>query len=152
MNEITKYFKEELNKAVFEKQELDNKLKTIDIELDKLKQQEKDISLHEDDPDYVFLVDCFEKNMDEKVRSSIDERKDELEKSRKELEYQIDDICKQVEKYRHLYNLSNSNSPELNQEKLCNNIEFIIKLMDSDIQRAKIELTNLLKEEKKDAD
>ena len=54
MNEISKYFKEEWNKALFVKQNLDNQVQIIDNELSKLEQQENDISVREDNPDYVF--------------------------------------------------------------------------------------------------
>ena len=90
MNEISKYFKEEWNKALFVKQNLDNQVQIIDNELSKLEQQENDISVREDNPDYVFQVDCFEKRMDEKTLNSIAERRCELKDSRLELEKLIE--------------------------------------------------------------
>ena len=152
MNEISKYFKEEWNKALFEGQNLDNQVQMIDNEMSKLEQQERDISIREDNPDYVFQVECFEKSMDEKSLQSIMERRSELECSRQKLIILIEENNRQVDKYRQLYNESIKCNFKSNNDNFCERIEFIIKLMDSDIQRAKIELTNLLKEEKRDAD
>ena len=152
MNEISKYFREECNKALFEKQNLDNQVQIIDNELSKLEQQEKDISVREDNPDYVFQVDCFEKRMDEKTLNSIAERRCELKDSRLELERLIEEKNVDINKFSHLYDESIRHSKKTEKSDIYDRIEFIIKLMDSDIQRAKIELTNLLKEEEADAD
>lgn len=152
MNEISKYFKEEWNRALFEKKNLDNQVQMIDNEMSKLEQQENDISVREDNPDYVFQVDCFEKSMDEKSLQSIMERRNELECSRQRLINLIEENNRQADKFRRLYDESIKYNYKSEYVNFCDRIEFIIKLMDSDIQRAKIELTNLLKEGKKDAD
>ena len=152
MNEISKYFKEEWNKALFEKQNLDNQMQIIDNELSKLEQQENDISVREDNPDYVFQVDCFEKRMDEKTLNSIAERRCELKDSRLELEKLIEEKNVDINKFKHLYDESIRHNKKKEKSDIYDRIEFIIKLMDSDIQRAKIELTNFLKEEEADAD
>ena len=152
MNEISKYFKEEWNKALFVKQNLDNQVQIIDNELSKLEQQEKDISVREDNPDYVFQVDCFEKRMDEKTLNSIAERRCELKDSRLELEKLIEEKNVDINKFSHLYDESIRHNEKTEKSDIYDRIEFIIKLMDSDIQRAKIELTNFLKEEEADAD
>ena len=152
MNEISKYFKEEWNKALFEKQNLDNQMQIIDNELSKLEQQENDISVREDNPDYVFQVDCFEKRMDEETLSSIAARRCELKERRLELEKLIEDKNVDINKFNNLYDESIRHNENKIKADIYDRIEFIIKLMDSDIQRAKIELTNFLKEERTDAD
>lgn len=152
MNEISKYFKEEWNKALFVKQNLDNQVQIIDNELSKLEQQENDISVREDNPDYVFQVDCFEKRMDEKTLNSISKRRCELKDSRLELEKLIEEKNVDINKFNHLYDESIRHNEKKEKSDIYDRIEFIIKLMDSDIQRAKIELTNFLKEEEADAD
>lgn len=151
MNEISKYFKEEWNKAVFNKKNCENEIQIIDNELSKLIQQQKNISEREDDPDYVFQVDYYEKNMDEQSLNTIILRKEELEKNRQQLEKLIVNIDLEVEKTRHLYNESIRTELSILSNEFNEKIRFIIQLMDNDIQRAKVELTNLLKEENTDA-
>lgn len=152
MNEISKFFKEEWNKTLFERQNFENQVHVIDYELYKLEQQENEISVREDNPDYVFQVECFEKSMDEEILQSITERRCELKSRRLELEKLIDEKNRDIDKYKHLYSESTKHITGSDKSDICDKIEFIIKLMDSDIQRAKIELTNLLKEERTDAD
>ena len=71
MDEIGAYFKEKLNKADFKIRNLENQTRRIRNEFDKLTEREKSISVREDAPDYVFQVDCYEKNLDSNFSSTI---------------------------------------------------------------------------------
>lgn len=89
MDEIGAYFKEKLNKADFKIRNLENQTRRIRNEFDKLTEREKSISVREDAPDYVFQVDCYEKNLDSEELTKIKNRKDELEKELSELNEEL---------------------------------------------------------------
>ena len=156
MNEVGAYFKEKLNKADFKRRNLENQVKCIENEFNKLTEREKSISVREDTPDYVFQVECFEKNLDDDELDRIMKRKAELEQELSDAKAQLQENKISVEKIRRLYDLSinningNSESKGLNSD-IYNKLEFILQLMDNDIVRAKMELAGILKEESADA-
>lgn len=151
MDEIGAYFKEKLNKADFKIRNLENQTRRIRNEFDKLTEREKSISVREDAPDYVFQVDCYEKNLDSEELTKIKNRKDELEKELSELNEELQENKNNVEKYRHLYELFVDKHNKGLKSDFYNKLEFILQLMDSDIVRAKLELVGILKEESADA-
>lgn len=152
MNEISRYFKEELNKSVFERQDLVNRIQNIDNELAELANQEERIIVREDNPDFVFQVECFERSMDEKTLTTINDRRSELTEQKKNLTAKIEETDCVIERFRNLFSKAcKGGRRKQSNEALYSQLEFIMKLMDSDVQRAKLELANLLKEEKTDA-
>lgn len=151
MDEIGAYFKEKLNKADFKIRNLENQTRRIRNEFDKLTEREKSISVREDAPDYVFQVDCYEKNLDSEELTKIKNRKDELEKELSELNEELQENKNNVERYRHLYELSVDKHNKGLKSDVYNKLEFILQLIDSDIVRAKLELAGILKEESADA-
>ena len=131
-------------------------MKCIENEFNKLTEREKSISVREDTPDYVFQVECFEKNLDDDELDRIMKRKAELEQELSDTKAQLQENKISVEKIRRLYDLSinningNKESKGLNSD-IYNKLEFILQLMDNDIVRAKMELADILKEESADA-
>lgn len=151
MDEIGAYFKGELNKADFKRKSLENQVQCIHNEFDKLTEREKSISVREDAPDYVFQVDCYEKSLDREELIKIKNRKEELEKELSDINEELQINKTNVDKYRHLYEMSlNKNGKGLKLD-IYNKLEFILQLMDNDIVRAKLELVGILKEESADA-
>lgn len=151
MDEIVAYFKGELNKADFKRKNLENQVQCIHNEFDKLTERENSISVREDAPDYVFQVDCYEKSLDREELIKIKNRKEELEKELSDIKEELQINKKNVDKYRHLYEMSlNKNGKGLKLD-IYNKLEFILQLMDNDIVRAKLELVGILKEESADA-
>ena len=151
MDEIVAYFKGELNKADFKRKNLENQVRCIHNEFDKLTERENSISVREDAPDYVFQVDCYEKSLDREELIKIKNRKEELEKELSDIKEELQINKTNVDKYRHLYEMSlNKNGKGLKLD-IYNKLEFILQLMDSDIVRAKLELVGILKEESADA-
>lgn len=151
MNEIVAYFKGELNKADFKRKNLENQVQCIHNEFDKLTERESSISVREDAPDYVFQVDCYEKSLDREELIKIKNRKEELEKELSDIKEELQINKTNVDKYRHLYEMSlNKNGKGLKLD-IYNKLEFILQLMDNDIVRAKLELAGILKEESADA-
>lgn len=151
MDEIVAYFKGELNKADFKRKNLENQVQCIHNEFDKLTERENSISVREDAPDYVFQVDCYEKSLDREELIKIKNRKEELEKELSDIKEELQINKTNVDKYRHLYEMSlnkNGKGPKLD---IYNKLEFILQLMDNDIVRAKLELVGILKEESADA-
>lgn len=146
MNSIVSYFISQLNNSIFEKKNILVRIQTIDSEISELSNHEKRISSREDSAEYVFNVDCFEKAMDERTLGDISIRRDELLDEKLDLEKRIVDCNILIEKYQKLYEES---------QALCNShgigeqLEFIMKLIDSDPQRAKLEIANLIEEEKR---
>ena len=151
MDEIVAYFKGELNKADFKRKNLENQVRCIHNEFDKLTERENSISVREDAPDYVFQVDCYEKSLDREELIKIKNRKEELEKELSDIKEELQINKTNVDKYRHLYEMSlNKNGKGLKLD-IYNKQEFILQLMDNDIVRAKLELVGILKEESADA-
>jgi CRISPR/Cas system type I-B associated protein Csh2 (Cas7 group RAMP superfamily) len=151
MDEIVAYFKGELNKADFKRKNLENQVQCIHNEFDKLTERENSISVREDAPDYVFQVDCYEKSLDREELIKIKNRKEELEKELSDIKEELQINKTNVDKYRHLYEMSlNKNGKGLKLD-IYNKLEFILQLMDNDIVRAKLELVGILKEESADA-
>jgi CRISPR/Cas system type I-B associated protein Csh2 (Cas7 group RAMP superfamily) len=151
MDEIVAYFKGELNKADFKRKNLENQVRCIHNEFDKLTERENSISVREDAPDYVFQVDCYEKSLDREELIKIKNRKEELEKELSDIKEELQINKTNVDKYRHLYEMSlNKNGKGLKLD-IYNKLEFILQLMDNDIVRAKLELVGILKEESADA-
>lgn len=151
MDEIVAYFKGELNKADFKRKNLENQVQCIHNEFDKLTERENSISVREDAPDYVFQVDCYEKSLDREELIKIKNRKEELEKELSDIKEELQINKTNVDKYRHLYEMSlNKNGKGLKLD-IYNKLEFILQLMDNDIVRAKLELAGILKEESADA-
>lgn len=151
MDEIVAYFKGELNKADFKRKNLENQVQCIHNEFDKLTERENSISVREDAPDYVFQVDCYEKSLDREELIKIKNRKEELEKELSDIKEELQINKTNVDKYRHLYEMSlNKNGKGLKLD-IYNKLEFILQLMDNDIMRAKLELVGILKEESADA-
>ena len=151
MDEIVAYFKGELNKADFKRKNLENQVRCIHNEFDKLTERENSISVREDAPDYVFQVDCYEKSLDREELIKIKNRKEELEKELSDIKEELQINKTNVDKYRHLYEMSlNKNGKGLKLD-IYNKLEFILQLMDNDIVRAKLELAGILKEESADA-
>lgn len=151
MDEIVAYFKGELNKADFKRKNLENQVRCIHNESDKLTERENSISVREDAPDYVFQVDCYEKSLDREELIKIKNRKEELEKELSDIKEELQINKTNVDKYRHLYEMSlNKNGKGLKLD-IYNKLEFILQLMDNDIVRAKLELVGILKEESADA-
>ena len=151
MDEIVAYFKGELNKADFKRKNLENQVQCIHNEFDKLTERENSISVREDAPDYVFQVDCYEKSLDREELIKIKNRKEELEKELSDIKVELQINKTNVDKYRHLYEMSlNKNGKGLKLD-IYNKLEFILQLMDNDIVRAKLELVGILKEESADA-
>ncbi len=151
MDEIVAYFKCELNKADFKRKNLENQVQCIHNEFDKLTERENSISVREDAPDYVFQVDCYEKSLDREELIKIKNRKEELEKELSDIKEELQINKTNVDKYRHLYEMSlNKNGKGLKLD-IYNKLEFILQLMDNDIVRAKLELVGILKEESADA-
>ena len=151
MDEIVAYFKGELNKADFKRKNLVNQVQCIHNEFDKLTERENSISVREDAPDYVFQVDCYEKSLDREELIKIKNRKEELEKELSDIKEELQINKTNVDKYRHLYEMSlNKNGKGLKLD-IYNKLEFILQLMDNDIVRAKLELVGILKEESADA-
>ena len=151
MDEIVAYFKGELNKADFKRKNLENQVQCIHNEFDKLTERENSISVREDAPDYVFQVDCYEKSLDREELIKIKNRKEELEKELSDIKEELQINKTNVDKYRHLYEMSlNKNGNGLKLD-IYNKLEFILQLMDNDIVRAKLELVGILKEESADA-
>lgn len=151
MDEIVAYFKGELNKADFKRKNLENQVQCIHNEFDKLTERENSISVMEDAPDYVFQVDCYEKSLDREELIKIKNRKEELEKKLSDIKEELQINKTNVDKYRHLYEMSlNKNGKGLKLD-IYNKLEFILQLMDNDIVRAKLELVGILKEESADA-
>lgn len=151
MDEIVAYFKGELNKADFKRKNLENQVQCIHNEFDKLTERENSISVREDAPDYVFQVDCYEKSLDREELIKIKNRKEELEKKLSDIKEELQINKTNVDKYRHLYQMSlNKNGKGLKLD-IYNKLEFILQLMDNDIVRAKLELVGILKEESADA-
>lgn len=151
MNEIVAYFKGELNKADFKRKNLENQVQCIHNEFDKLTERENSISVREDAPDYVFQVDCYEKSLDREELIKIKNRKEKLEKELSDIKEELQINKTNVDKYRHLYEMSlNKNGKGLKLD-IYNKLEFILQLMDNDIVRAKLELAGILKEESADA-
>ena len=145
------YFKGELNKADFKRKNLENQVQCIHNEFDKLTERENSISVREDAPDYVFQVDCYEKSLDREELIKIKNRKEELEKELSDIKEELQINKTNVDKYRHLYEMSlNKNGKGLKLD-IYNKLEFILQLMDNDIVRAKLELVGILKEESADA-
>ena len=171
MDEIGAYFKGELNKADFKRKSLENQVQCIHNEFDKLTEREKSISVREDAPDYVFQVDCYEKSLDREELIKIKNRKEELEKELSDINEELQINKTNVDKYRHLYEMSLDkfkplivgstaiNACSMQGYKngkglkldIYNKLEFILQLMDNDIVRAKLELADILKEESADA-
>lgn len=147
MNEISCYFKEQLNKSIFERQDLVNQIQNIDNELAELANQEESIIVREDNPDFIFQAECFERSMDEKTLFTINDRRRELTEQKRNLTAKIEEKDCVIERFRDLFNKAYRG----NNDALYSQLKFIMKLMDSDVQRAKLELGNLLKEEKTDA-
>lgn len=151
MDEIVAYFKGELNKADFKRKNLENQVQCIHNEFDKLTERENSISVREDALDYVFQVDCYEKSLDREELIKIKNRKEELEKELSDIKEELQINKTNVDKYRHLYEMSlNKNGKGLKLD-IYNKLEFILQLMDNDIVRAKLELVGILKEESADA-
>ena len=151
MDEIVAYFKCELNNADFKRKNLENQVQCIHNEFDKLTERENSISVREDAPDYVFQVDCYEKSLDREELIKIKNRKEELEKELSDIKEELQINKTNVDKYRHLYEMSlNKNGKGLKLD-IYNKLEFILQLMDNDIVRAKLELVGILKEESADA-
>lgn len=151
MDKIVAYFKGELNKADFKRKNLENQVQCIHNEFDKLTERENSISVREDAPDYVFQVDCYEKSLDREELIKIKNRKEELEKELSDIKEELQINKTNVDKYRHLYEMSlNKNGKGLKLD-IYNKLEFILQLMDNDIVRAKLELVGILKEESADA-
>lgn len=151
MDEIVAYFKGELNKADFKRKNLENQVRCIHNEFDKLTERENSISVREDALDYVFQVDCYEKSLDREELIKIKNRKEELEKELSDIKEELQINKTNVDKYRHLYEMSlNKNGKGLKLD-IYNKLEFILQLMDNDIVRAKLELVGILKEESADA-
>lgn len=151
MDEIVAYFKGELNKADFKRKNLENQVRCIHNEFDKLTERENSISVREDAPDYVFQVDCYEKSLDREELIKIKNRKEELEKELSDIKEELQINKTNVDKYRRLYEMSlNKNGKGLKLD-IYNKLEFILQLMDNDIVRAKLELVGILKEESADA-
>ena len=151
MDEIVAYFKGELNKADFKRKNLENQVRCIHNEFDKLTERENSISVREDAPDYVFQVDCYEKSLGREELIKIKNRKEELEKELSDIKEELQINKTNVDKYRHLYEMSlNKNGKGLKLD-IYNKLEFILQLMDNDIVRAKLELAGILKEESADA-
>lgn len=151
MDEIVAYFKGELNKADFKRKNLENQVQCIHNEFDKLTERENSISVREDAPDYVFQVDCYEKSLDREELIKIKNRKEKLEKELSDIKEELQINKTNVDKYRHLYEMSlNKNGKGLKLD-IYNKLEFILQLMDNDIVRAKLELAGILKEESADA-
>lgn len=151
MDEIVAYFKGELNKADFKRKNLENQVQCIHNEFDKLTERENSISVREDAPDYVFQVDCYEKSLDREELIKIKNRKEELEKELSDIKEELQINKTNIDKYRHLYEMSlNKNGKGLKLD-IYNKLEFILQLMDNDIVRAKLELVGILKEESADA-
>ena len=75
----------------------------------------------------------------------------ELEKELSELNEELQENKNNVERYRHLYELSVDKHNKGLKSDVYNKLEFILQLMDSDIVRAKLELAGILKEESADA-
>lgn len=151
MDEIVAYFKGELNKADFKRKNLENQVQCIHNEFDKLTERENSISVREDASDYVFQVDCYEKSLDREELIKIKNRKEELEKELSDIKEELQINKTNVDKYRHLYEMSlNKNGKGLKLD-IYNKLEFILQLMDNDIVRAKLELVGILKEESADA-
>lgn len=151
MDEVGAYFKEKLNKADFRRRNLENQVQRIKNEFDKLTEREKSISVREDAPDYVFQVDCFEKNLDSEELGKIKSRKAELENELSGINEELQENKRDVERYRHLFELSNDNVNKGLKSDVHDKLEFILQLMDTDIVRAKLELAGILKEESADA-
>jgi len=126
-------------------------VRCIHNEFDKLTERENSISVREDAPDYVFQVDCYEKSLDREELIKIKNRKEELEKELSDIKEELQINKTNVDKYRHLYEMSlNKNGKGLKLD-IYNKLEFILQLMDNDIVRAKLELVGILKEESADA-
>lgn len=126
-------------------------MQCIHNEFDKLTERENSISVREDAPDYVFQVDCYEKSLDREELIKIKNRKEELEKELSDIKEELQINKTNVDKYRHLYEMSlNKNGKGLKLD-IYNKLEFILQLMDNDIVRAKLELVGILKEESADA-
>lgn len=151
MDEIVAYFKGELNKADFKRKNLENQVQCIHNEFDKLTERENSISVREDAPDYVFQVDCYEKSLDREELIKIKNRKEELEKELSDIKEELQINKTNVDKYRHLYEMSLNKYGKGLKLDIYNKLEFILQLMDNDIVRAKLELVVILKEESADA-
>ena len=135
----------------YKRKNLENQVQCIHNEFDKLTERENSISVREDAPDYVFQVDCYEKSLDREELIKIKNRKEELEKELSDIKEELQINKTNVDKYRHLYEMSlNKNGKGLKLD-IYNKLEFILQLMDNDIVRAKLELVGILKEESADA-
>lgn len=152
MQEIISYLKEEYNRVLYDSKMISNELQSIDRELEKIAEQEKCIGIREDNPEYFFQVQCYEKIFDEEALISINQRRTELDSRKCELLIKAKDIDGVVNRLRTLYerasafqnmSVDSGNHDISGRSKL----EFILQLMDSDIQRAKLELSSFLKEE-----
>lgn len=152
MNEIVCYFKEKWNKAVFKKQEFENQVRLINSELSELMDREHNIEVQESNPDYVFRAECLEKDMNEKALDLIEERKNELKEKTQEFVTDIQKLDLEIERFKLLHGEAVKLSRSFMNKDLHDKLEFILGLMDSDIQRAKLELVSLLKEGAADAD
>lgn len=96
-------------------------------------------------------MDCYEKSLDREELIKIKNRKEELEKELSDIKEELQINKTNVDKYRHLYEMSlNKNGKGLKLD-IYNKLEFILQLMDNDIVRAKLELAGILKEESADA-
>lgn len=80
--------------------------------------------------------------MDAKISDDINKRKSELERELDDIKLELNECSKEIENYNNLYRKSLENVQD--NSEIYDKLEFVLKLMDSDVVRAKLELVSIL--------
>lgn len=148
MQEIVSYLKEQYNKALMDQMKLTDMIHILENKINNIVNREISHSIKEDNSDFVFQVHTFENILEDEALVSLKERKDKLEEELRNLKDNLKDVDGVVNRLRTLYEKAHTYEISSKQNETCKTkLEFIIQLMDNDVQRAKLELVSFLKED-----
>lgn len=146
MGKSSDFFNEQINICLKEISDVESELREIDVAIRDSYKSEESINDKLSNSDSVFNVDTYELNSGEPGIEDIQNERNLLLDSRKELETNLMDLQDKLNHLRSLYtdSLKSKRGTKSTKEFL----EFILKLIDTDPVRAKLEISNYLQEDK----